>query len=75
MTEGIRTLLYAQPFVPFTVHVSDGREFQVHTQDHAHIRPGGARISIFTDEGKEFILAARMLTGVAFDESHPEPSV
>ena len=75
MTDEIRLRLLTQPFVPFKVHVADGREFNVPTPDHAHVRPGGMRVSIYTDEGREFILAARMLTGLAFDESHTEPNV
>ena len=75
MTDEIRVLLAAKPFVPFTIQVADGREFHIPTQDHAHIRPGGQRIGVFTDDGRENVLSALLLTGVAFNESHPEPSV
>ena len=50
MTADIRQHLQAQPFVPFTVHVTDGREYR-----------------IFTDDDKEFILPALLLSGLALD--------
>lgn len=75
MTDEIRVLLTAKPFVPFTIQMAEGREFYVPTQDHAQIRPGGKRIGMFTAYGREAVLSALLLTGVTFNESHPEPSV
>ena len=75
MTDEIRSRLLTHPFVPFKIHVAAGREFNVPTADHAHVRPGGMRVSIYTDEGRESVLAARMLAGLALDESHMEPNV
>jgi hypothetical protein len=36
MTVDVRERLQARPFTPFTVHVADGRKFDVATPDHAH---------------------------------------
>jgi hypothetical protein len=69
MTSDIRQHLQAQPFVPFTVHVADGREYHIPTPDHAHVHPNGERVSIFTDNDREFILPALQLSGLALDLS------
>jgi len=54
MTADIRQLLQAEPFVPFAIHVADGREYRVPTPDHAH-------------DDRTFILPALLLSGVALD--------
>jgi hypothetical protein len=67
MTGDIRQHLAAQPFIPFTVHVADGREYRIPTPDHAHVYPTGGRVSIYTDDEREFILPALLISGVALD--------
>ena len=64
MTADIRQRLNAVPFLPFKVHTADGREYEVPTPDHAHVYPSGARVSIYTDDGNEFILPALLISGV-----------
>ena len=75
MIDEIRQLLDTQPFLPFTINVADGREFSVPMPDHAHINPGGKRVTIFMDKSFQDILPGIMITGVMVEESHPEPSV
>jgi hypothetical protein len=60
----VRERLDARPFVPFTIHVADGREFRVPTPDHAHVWPSRARFSIYTDRGLECILPGLLISGV-----------
>lgn len=67
MTSDIRQHLAAQPFIPFTVHVADGREYRIPTPDHAHVSPKGGRVSIYTDDEREFILPALLISEVALD--------
>ena len=67
MTADIRNLLHDQPFVPFTIHVADGREYRVPTADHAHVSPRGGRVTVFTDDDLTFILPGFLLSGVALD--------
>ena len=69
MTPDIRERLKAQPFVPFSIHVADGREYRVPSPDHAHVHPNGKRVSVFTDDGREFILPALLLSGLGLDLS------
>lgn len=62
MTKDIRERLLAQPFLPFAVHTADGREYNVPTPDHAHVYPSGGRVSIFTDDDHEYILATLLIS-------------
>ncbi len=70
MIADIRERLDARPFVPFTIHVADGREYRVERPDDAHIHSNRARVSVFADDGREFILPALLISGIAVD---PEP--
>ena len=60
----VRERLDARPFVPFTIHVADGREFRVPTADHAHVWPDRARVSIYGDQGLECILPGLLISGL-----------
>ncbi len=67
MTKDIRQRLLAQPFLRFVVHTADGREYNVPTPDHAHVYPSGGRVSIFTDDDREFILPGLLISGLMVD--------
>ena len=67
MTDDIREHLLAQPFVPFTIHVADGKEYRIPTADHAHVLPNGMRVDIYLDGGRTFRLPARQLSAVETD--------
>jgi hypothetical protein len=47
MLEEIRKLVQSGPFVPFTIHLADGRELRVPTVDHIAVGPEGRRIVVF----------------------------
>ena len=64
MRKDIRDRLAAQPFQPFVVRTADGREYDVPTQEHAHVSPGGGRVSIWTDDETESILPALLISGL-----------
>ena len=64
MTKDIRDRLAAQPFQPFVVYTADGREYEVPTHDHAHVSPGGGRVSIWTNDETEYLLPALLISGV-----------
>jgi hypothetical protein len=65
MTVDVRERRQARPFTPFTIHVGDGRKFDVATPDQARVWPNRARVSIYTDQGLECILPALLISGVA----------
>ena len=67
MTADMRQRLQSPPFVPFSIHVADGREYRVPTPDHAHVHPSGGRVSHYTDDDREFILPALLISGLALD--------
>ena len=65
MTRDIQQRLAAAPFLPFTIHTTDGRGYEVPTPDHAHVYPSGGRVSVYTDDDREFILPALHLSRIA----------
>lgn len=69
IVDDIRALLYARPFVAFTIHVADGREFHVPTPDHAHVLPRGNRVDAYTDEGRSHFLPTLLISGVSVDSN------
>jgi hypothetical protein len=64
MTADIQKRLEAQPFVPFVVHMADGREYSIPTPDHAHLSPTGRRLHVFADDDSSYILPALMIGGL-----------
>ncbi len=71
MVADIREHLNAQPFVPFVIHVADGRAFRVPTPDHAHVQPNRARIVVFSEDGALHILPGLLISGIAVDSEQP----
>jgi hypothetical protein len=67
MTAEIKERLGAQPFVPFTIRMADGREYAVPTPDHAHVSPQGRRVAVFAEDDRQFILPASLISGVGVD--------
>ena len=51
----IQKLLHAVPFVPFTVHVADGKSFEIRHPDFAALTQGG-RLLFVSTEGDNFEL-------------------
>lgn len=74
MTKDIRDRLAAKPFQPFVVYTADGREYDVPSHDHAHVSPGGGRVSIWTDDETEYILPALLFNGLKIKSNgQPKP--
>lgn len=49
--EEIRTLLHGQPFVPFTVHLADGRAMRVEHPDFVATAPEGKSMIVYGADG------------------------
>ncbi len=64
MTNDIRELLAARPFVPFVVHTANGREYRVPTPEHAAVSPRGGRVSIWGGDDTTHILPALLISGL-----------
>jgi hypothetical protein len=64
---GIRELIAARPFVPFTIHLFDGGGFYVPTIDHVHVAPSPERIFVWRDNGKYDTIRPLMISRVTVD--------
>jgi len=67
MTRDIREKLEERPFLPFKIHVADGRAFTVPTPDHAHVQPNRARVVVFTEDGALHVLPGLLISGITVD--------
>ena len=62
MIGDIRKLKQNSPFVPFTIHLADGREFLVPTVDHFLVV--GNRAVVLNDNDSIEILPALLMSGI-----------
>ncbi len=65
MIGDIRKLRQNSPFVPFTIHMADGRKFQVPTLDYFIV--AGSRAVILNDNDSMEILPALLISGTTTD--------
>ena len=65
MLGDIRTLLAEVPFLPFIIHMADGREVRVPSRDHISI--GTARVTVTRDDGSKNILPGLLMAGLTVD--------
>ena len=56
----------AVPFRPFTVHMADGREFQVPHPDFLTMSPTGRTVIIFQQDDEFSILDLLLMTKIEF---------
>ena len=73
MLEELRRLITQNPFVPFVIHMADGKALRVHTVDHIAIAPDGARVVVFNDEGTTDFLSALLISRFTLDAAPTEP--
>ena len=50
INEDIRKFLKTRPFVPFTVHMSDGDSHRVHHPDYAFLSPLGQMLEVYEED-------------------------
>ena len=65
MTDEVRKLLYAEPFAPFVIKTSDGKQYRVKHPDYVAISPKGGRITVYADEETSTTLSALHMVAVA----------
>ena len=63
-TESLKELLHTAPFVPFTVHVADGKSYSVEHPDLVWFTQGGRTMFIATG-GEKFVMVDTMLVSSA----------
>ena len=64
MTDEVRKLMHADPFTPFLVKTSDGKQYRVKHPDYVAISPKGGRIVVFADEEASTTLSALHIVAV-----------
>ena len=64
MTDEVRKLMNAEPFAPFFVKTSDGKQYRVKHPDYVAISPKGGRITLYDDEETTTTLSALHIVGV-----------
>ena len=61
-----------RPFVPFVIHMTNGRDLHVPTVDHIAFAPMGGRIVVFENDGTANVLSALHMRHVSFDAASAE---
>ncbi len=64
MTDEVRRLMNAEPFSPFLVKTSDGKQYRVKHRDYVAISPKGGRITVYADEETTTTLSALHIVAV-----------
>jgi hypothetical protein len=64
MTDEVRKLMNAEPFRPFFVKTSDGKQYRVKHPDYVAISPKGGRLSLFDDEETTTTISALHIVAV-----------
>ena len=64
MTDEVRRLMNAEPFVPFLIKTSDGKQYRVRHPDFVAISPKGGRVTVYDNEETSTMLSALHIVGV-----------
>ena len=64
MTNQVRELMNAEPFVPFAIKTSDGREYRVKHPDYVAISPKGGWMTVYANEEVGTMLSALHIVAV-----------
>jgi hypothetical protein len=68
----IRRHITAQPFRPFSLHVTDGRTIPVSHRDFALVSPRGRLIDVYQVDDTHDILDILLITGVSYEPPKPQ---
>ena len=74
MTNDIRRLIDAEPFVPFTIYTADGAALKIPTVDHIAVTPGEKRIFVFNDDGSYQVLSPLLIARLSVESGEPTTS-
>ena len=66
--EQLKSVLHAQPFKPFTIHMGDGRSFRVSHPDFVARSPSGRTLIVYNQDESFSILDLLLMTEL---EVHP----
>jgi hypothetical protein len=69
----LRAALQSVPFRPFTIHMADGRAFEVRHQDFLLLGPNGRTAFAFSPSGADFsILDVMLMTEIKFGQQETQ---
>ena len=73
--EQLRTTQRAQPFVPFTLHLADGRKYAINHPDFISSHPQGRTIIVFKPgvNGDLEVIGLSLVAGIEVHRSKPRP--
>ena len=64
MTDSVRNFMNAEPFVPFLIKTSDGKQYRVRHPDYVAISPKGGRVTVYDKEEAGTMLSALQIVAV-----------
>jgi hypothetical protein len=70
ISEEIRERLFSERFTPFTIIVTDGRQFRISTPAHAHVHPNRKFVSVYNERTLQCILPAHRISKVEIETEH-----
>ncbi len=70
----LRAAREAVPFMPFRIHLADGRSHPVPHRDYLSVSPSGRIVTVYLDEDAGSMLDSLMITELSFDKL-PESTV
>jgi hypothetical protein len=65
--EQVRKAYAAQPFVPFVLHLADGREVPVRSREFM-TEPRGRTITVYPSEDRAHVIDILLVTDLEFDD-------
>ncbi len=71
MIGDIRAHLQEDKFIPFTIHMADGRNIHVPTRDHIALSP--ARAIVTYDDDRWVVLPGLLMTGLTVENAATTP--
>ncbi len=69
--ERFKSVLHAEPFRPFTIHMADGRVFLVKHRDFVSRSPSGRTVVVHSDDDSFSALDLLLMSEL---EVHPQPT-
>jgi hypothetical protein len=69
--EDIRHTQHGQPFVPFVLHLADGRQFQIPHPEFMWVAPNGRRLTLEAPDGNMEIIDPLMVTSITVPAAQP----
>jgi hypothetical protein len=67
--EQMRKAYEAQPFLPFTLHLADGREILVRSREFMTAAPIGRTIGVHQPEGRRNVIDLLLVTDLEFESN------